>query len=84
MGSKLGGRSLGMQMKAMVFRLLSILIREQTPKPMCHLQSLALTSHLRNMRCGICTPSFEMSPLRYPTQHALIHFHKQRFVHHLM
>ena len=46
MGSKLGGRSLGMQMKSMGLKLLSILIRDQAPKPMRHLQSMARGGHL--------------------------------------
>ena len=46
MGSRLGGRSLGMQMKAMSLGVLSILIRDHPPQSMCHLPSLAGPGHL--------------------------------------
>jgi ComF family protein len=63
-----------MQMKAIVFRLLSILIHDDAPKPMCHLSCLAIAGPLRCL-CGcIWSPSFSLPPLR----HRAFHFCVQR------
>ena len=69
MGSKLGGRSLGMQMKVVMIRWLSILIHDQAPKPMCHLPSVAIACPLRSMCLGVCSASFALPTLCHRTQH---------------
>jgi hypothetical protein len=70
-GSRVGGRSRGMRMKAILWGDRSILVRASPTQSMRHLQGLALTLHLRGLRGCIWSALSSVPHLRH--RHHLRH-----------